>query len=39
LQDLSGETKWVVRVENGNPERTEIYAASAVCADFPPLRP
>jgi hypothetical protein len=39
LQDLSGETKWVVRVENGNPEKTEIYLASAVCADFPPLRP
>jgi hypothetical protein len=38
MQEFSGDTSWVVEVQNDNPATTEIYLIIAVCADFPPLR-
>jgi hypothetical protein len=39
LEVFDGKPTWVVRIENGNSASTDIYSISAVCADFPPLRP
>jgi hypothetical protein len=39
MKEFTGDTSWVVEVHNDNPVTTEIYLITAVCADYPPLRP